>query len=226
MRPSVPSPRTTGRPPEAGVVLVDGIDGSGKTTFAGRLADTMRAGGIPVALVHVDDFRCPVSWDDPRGEAELYWSCYFDLAALQAELDVITAAGTMVVLEGVFTLRLPAVATSPLIYLEVDFEVAARRILVRDTARGRTREDVLHRIESRYFPAQRRYRAAYSPCERAATLVDSTDPAAMRLIRSDWSRLPATVAAATRRILGLEPRERGRETGDGRRETREVRSKE
>jgi len=204
MRLSVPSPGATGRPPESPVVLVDGIDGSGKTTFAERLVHTMRTGGAPVALVHVDDFRSSVSWDDPSGEAEVYWSGYFDLAALQAEVDLIAAAGTTVVLEGVFTLRLPAFGASPLIYLEVDFEEAARRILIRDTARGRTREDVLHRIEARYFPAQRRYRADYSPCDRAATVVDTTDPVAMRVVRSDWARLPLAVAAATRRMLGLE----------------------
>jgi signal recognition particle GTPase len=51
---------------------VDGIDGSGKTSFAGRLADTMRTGGSSVALVHVDDFRLPVSWEDPVGEEEIF----------------------------------------------------------------------------------------------------------------------------------------------------------
>jgi uridine kinase len=205
MRPSVPSPGATGRPPEPMVVLVDGIDGSGKTSLAGRLAEALRTDGRPVALVHVDDFRRPVTWDDPRGEAELYWSCYFDLAALQTAVAILSASGTMVVLEGVFTLRLPELATSPLVYLEVDFEEAARRIVLRDTARGRTREDVLHRIEARYFPAQRRYRAEYSPCVRATMLIDSTDPAALRLIRSDWPRFPASVAAALRPLLGLEP---------------------
>jgi uridine kinase len=185
-------------------VLVDGIDGSGKTGFAGRLAEAIRADGSPVALVHVDDFRRPVSWDDPRGEAEVYWSDYFDLGGLQAEVDDLAASGGTVLLEGIFTLRLPALARSPLIYLELDYEVAARRILARDVARGRTEEDVLHRIEERYFPAQRRYRAEYAPCERAATLIDSTDAAAMRLIRCDWSRLPFPVVAAARRVLGLE----------------------
>lgn len=185
------------------MVLVDGIDGSGKTSFAGRLVVAMRAAGAPVALVHVDDFRCPVSWDDPSGEAEVYWGRYFDLGALEAEIEAIAALGTSVVLEGVFTLRLPSLASSPLIYLEVDFEVAARRILARDTLRGRTREDVLHRIEARYFPAQRRYRAHYAPCDRATIVVDTTDPAAMRLVRSDWSRLPPAVGSATREVLGL-----------------------
>jgi uridine kinase len=196
----VPSQRDTGLP-EPGVLLVDGIDGSGKTSFAGLLTDTIRAAGVTVALVHVDDFRLTVSWDDPLGEEEVYWNRYFDLTALQAQVSILASAGTLVVLEGIFCLRLPELSANPLIYLEVDFDVAARRILSRDTARGRTSEDVLHRIESRYFPAQRRYRANYSPVERATTLIDSTNPASMRLVRSDWHRLPSPAVAALRQIF-------------------------
>jgi uridine kinase len=205
MRPSAPSLPATGHPSEPGVVLVDGIDGSGKTSFANRLAEILGAAGCQVALVHVDDYRRPVSWDDSRGEAEVYWSSYFDLAALETAVSGIAASGGLVVLEGVFTLRLPTLARHPLIYLEVDYEVAAMRILARDVARGRSPEDVIHRIEMRYFPAQRRYRTDYSPSERAATLVDSTDPADLRLIRSDWSRLPPSVSVATARLLGVDP---------------------
>lgn len=190
--------------PEPRVVLVDGIDGSGKTSFAGLLTETIRSSGADVALVHVDDFRLNVSWEDPLGEEEIYWSRYFDLTALQTEVAILTAQETLVVLEGIFCLRLPELADNPLVYLEVDFELAARRILLRDTARGRTAKDVIHRIESRYFPAQRRYRAEYSPTERAATLIDSTNPAAMRLVRSEWHRLPAAAAAALRRIFPTE----------------------
>ena len=201
MRPSVPSPRGTGQYSDAGVLLVDGIDGSGKTSFAGRLADGMREAGADVTLTHVDDYRCPVAWDDPAGEAAVYWERYFDLAALERELERMQRPGRIVVVEGIFTLRLPAFAAAPLVYLEVAYEVAAERILRRDTAIGRTPEDVRHRIEARYFPAQRRYRADYAPSERATALIDSTDPARLRLLRSDWSRLPSPAAAALREML-------------------------
>jgi uridine kinase len=197
MRLSVPSQPGTGPHPDT-VLLVDGIDGSGKTLFAGRLADTMREAGTDVVLAHVDDYRCPVSWDDPAGEAAVYWDRYFDLAALERDLTRLLRPGRVVVLEGIFTLRLPAFAASPLVYLEVEYGVAAQRILRRDTAIGRTPEDVRHRIEARYFPAQRRYRADYAPAERATTLIDSTDPACLRLLRSDWTRLPPPAAAALR----------------------------
>lgn len=204
MRPSVPSQRDTGPSIAEAVVLVDGIDGSGKTSFAGLLADTMRLGGAEVALVHVDDFRRSVAWNHPAGEAAVYWDQYFDLEAAGREVGRAVADGQVVVLEGIFTLRLPAVAGAPLVYLEVDYSIAADRIFRRDTARGRTPEDVRHRIEARYFPAQRRYRAEYLPCDRAAVLIDSTDAASMRLVRGDWARLPGAAAEALRRLLPVE----------------------
>jgi uridine kinase len=204
MKPSAVSPDATGHPRDP-VVLVDGIDGSGKTTFAGRLAEAMRVEGDPVALVHVDDFRRPVNWADPRGEAEVYWSSYFDLVALNEAVQEVAGSGATVLLEGIFTLRLPGAGRCPLIYLESDYHGAALRIFARDTALGRTDEDVRHRIEARYFPAQRRYRAEYDPLVRASLLVDSSDPATPRLMRSHWERLPGPVARAARRILEVPP---------------------
>ncbi|GAA2597423.1 4-amino-4-deoxychorismate synthase [Dactylosporangium fulvum] len=47
------------RPPRLGpvrLVAVDGRAGSGKTTFAGRLATALRAEGVAVAELHTDDF--------------------------------------------------------------------------------------------------------------------------------------------------------------------------
>jgi uridine kinase len=186
------------------VLLVDGIDGSGKTSFAGRLSEAMRAAGTDVVLTHVDDYRRPVSWDDPAGEAAVYWERYFDLEALERDLSTLAGPGRVVVLEGIFTLRIPTLATSPLVYLQVDYHVAAERILQRDTAIGRTPEDVRHRIEARYFPAQRRYRAEFLPAERATALVDSTDPLHPRLIRSDWARLPASAGSALRQLVPVQ----------------------
>jgi uridine kinase len=48
-------------------VAVDGPAGAGKTTFAGHLADAVRATGVQIALFHVDDLLD--GWDD----AILYW---------------------------------------------------------------------------------------------------------------------------------------------------------
>jgi hypothetical protein len=48
-------------------VAVDGPAGAGKTTFAGRLAGALRAGGVSVVEVHVDDLLD--GWSDLTG----YW---------------------------------------------------------------------------------------------------------------------------------------------------------
>ncbi|MEO6998681.1 MAG: hypothetical protein ABI112_11405 [Terracoccus sp.] len=41
------------------VIAVEGVDGSGKTTFAGQLAGTIEAAGRPALVVHEDDFLSP-----------------------------------------------------------------------------------------------------------------------------------------------------------------------
>jgi uridine kinase len=53
-------------------VAVDGPAGSGKTTFAGRLARALRAGGVGVAEVHIDDLL--EGWTD----LESFWPRTYD----------------------------------------------------------------------------------------------------------------------------------------------------
>lgn len=172
---------------DASIVFVDGIDGSGKTVFATHWAEALDRLGTRAVVVPVDDFRCEVNWDDPRGEAEVYWSEYFDLDGLEARLAQEAADGGMVLVEGIFTLRLQSAAQCPLVYLEVGVEECSRRIVARDTEKGRTLEDVRHRMSARYFPAQQRYRETYRPVERAAVLIDNSHPEAPRILRADWT---------------------------------------
>lgn len=180
--------------PSPDVILIDGIDGSGKTRFAERLVAALAADRAPPVLIHVDDYRHGVDWADPRGEAEVYWSDYFDLAAIDRTIARLRSEGQTVVVEGIFTLRLAVASAAALIYLEVPYEEAERRILDRDTALGRTPDDVRHRTSMRYFPAQRRYRALFHPRERAALLLDNSDPEVPCIRRVDWSALPPELA--------------------------------
>jgi uridine kinase len=62
------------------IVTVDGIDGSGKSSFADRLALGLMAEGLGPCIVRIDDFRQPVDWS-AGDEASLYYDRYFDLAA-------------------------------------------------------------------------------------------------------------------------------------------------
>jgi uridine kinase len=210
------------------VIGIDGIDGSGKSTFARRLAaEVQLLGGTPT-MIHVDDFRRPVDWSRvDKPEPDLYYDEYYDFPLLErclreflggadttqvprfdptaARLDgtvTLDLRGDLAVVEGVFPLRCAPVRDGALIYLRVSPDLARRRILTRDQARGRTREDVEHRIDCRYFPGQRRYHARYDPERRARVLIDNEDPEARRFVARDEHGLPPFVAAALVAMIG------------------------
>jgi len=181
------------------IVAVDGIDGSGKSRFATALLKACVADDIPAMLFHVDDFRRNLDFAglDADAEASLYYERYFDLEALDrmlAPLAQSKAAGPLAIVEGVFTLRLPTVASAgALIVLNVSAAEARRRILERDRAKGRSDEEINHRISRRYFPSRERYRADLGFDSRADALVDNEDWARPRLIRRAPGRFPAPI---------------------------------
>ena len=213
------------------MLAVDGIDGSGKSVLAAHLTAALGAAGIPSALLRVDDFRQPVDWQRPgRTEGEAYHDDYYALEELNVAVGTLldgarevtvpvfdSAAGLRsgvrpirldgpgpraVVVEGVFALRVGLVrARAASVYLRTSFVEARRRILARDTARGRAPADVVHRIEARYFPAQERYLRDHDPAARAAVLVDHEDVGAPVLARLDAAALAGPVEAAVRRSL-------------------------
>jgi hypothetical protein len=73
----VPSPTRPVR------VAVDGVDGSGKTTFAAELARSLRSHGRPVVQVSADSFHHPRAVRHRRGRdsAEGFWLDSYDYAA-------------------------------------------------------------------------------------------------------------------------------------------------
>jgi uridine kinase len=194
------------------LITVDGLDGSGKSMLARRLAQAL---GARVALLAVDDFRRPVDWTrTDRDELDLYYDERYDLAALelcaaaflagapstsyvafdgaretlgeQRALDL-TGVDHLIV-EGVFVARLPSAARAVSIYVDITEAEARRRIVARDTQKGRTLEEVTRRIDERYFPAHTRYQAAHHPRDRAHVLIDNHDVTAPGLLRAE---LPA-----------------------------------
>lgn len=211
------------------VLVVDGIDGSGKSTFARGLCAALAAEGAPAVIVSVDDFRRPVDWAAAPSEADAYYDAYYDLAAAgrvlaaflagapSAEVprfDPVTERATaprraafdgaaLAILEGVFPLRVPAAAGDDAlaIYLEARPETARRRIVERDLHKGRTREEIERRIDLRYAPGQARYHAAHDPRGRADVVIDNEDPTAPRCLRRELTRLPPALRAAVDRAL-------------------------
>jgi uridine kinase len=197
------------RPPPVtprSVIAVDGPDGSGKSHFAGALAAAIASAGPPAVLLHVDDFRVPVAFEGSSAEREaaLYYDRYYDFAALDGALSTFlggAADGAIALVEGVLLLRATLPPETPLIVLEVSPEVARGRILSRDRAKGRTPDEILRRIERRYFPAQARYRAAFDPVARADILVDNDDWIRPRVLRRADGRFPARVVPGLDRLL-------------------------
>lgn len=198
------------------IITVDGIDGSGKSTFARTLHAALAAAGHTPVLFRVDDFRRPVAWTTPEAEAELYYDAYYDLARCDAclgafvdgaaavaipvydiaaervsgERTLALAEATVAVVEGVFPLRLARAAAGVVIYLAASEEEARRRIVARDVRKGRSVDEINRRIDRRYFPSQRRYHRELDPRGRADVVIDNEDPGAPRALRCDLTRVP------------------------------------
>jgi uridine kinase len=218
-----------GAPAARELIAVDGLDGSGKSHFARALVAACEAEGAgAVVLFRVDDFRRPLpALASPGDEATLYYDHYYDFALLDACLrsflqgapgisiprfdparEVLEGEHAMrfdnarlAVVEGVFVMRAAEAAAASLIALEVTEAEARRRILARDLARGRPLDVVEHRIDHRYFPAQRRYREAFDPLRRADVLVDNEHWDHPRLLRCASGRLPRAVERALLRVV-------------------------
>ncbi len=192
--------------PTGRLIVVDGLDGSGKSRFAAALSAALSSVGAPASLIHVDDFRRPLDFSGlaPEAEAELYYDRYFDFAALDAALapsPLDETGGAITVLEGVMPLRAARAAGAPLIVLEVSTDEARRRIVARDQAKGRTPEEIAGRIDRRYFPAQARYRASFDPLGRADLVIDNEDWDRPRVVRRNDARFPREVVAVLDRLL-------------------------
>ncbi len=198
------------------LLTIDGIDGSGKSTFCRRLHEVLTTGGVSAIPIRVDDFRRAVAWDAQPVEATAYYDSYYDLAACDAVLRAFLAGertaeipiydiaaerrtgtraiafdgASVAVIEGVFPLRMPTVRDGALIYLETSEAEARRRILARDLGKGRSQAEIERRIDRRYFPSQRIYRAQFAPRDRADVIVDNERPVTPRGIKRDLGRMP------------------------------------
>lgn len=199
------------------VITVGGIDGCGKTTFAGDLEAACRAHGVAVLLLHVDDFRRKVDWERiDRDEATIYLEDYFDFAAIESclaafrngeprtrrplfderhdadagYLDVPLDGIDAIVVEGVFARRIPSCATAFQVHLATTFEEARRRIIARRSPPWRTVEEFDYRITCRYFPAQRRYFAEATPDRHAHVLIDNENTQRPHVLRAELDALP------------------------------------
>jgi len=210
------------------ILTVDGIDGSGKSTFARQLLPRIEAEGRHPVLIRVDDFRVPLDWAS-GDEAELYYSRYFDLDGVARTIRVFLSGAhelsipsfdgvrgvsgpprrvrvgerPVLVIEGVFIRRIPVGPLAALhLYLDAPPDLARARLLRRDVSRGRAPAEVEHRLQHRYDPGQRRYLKEWTPRDRAAVIIDNGDHAQPRLHRSAASAEASPLWLA---IAGLVP---------------------
>ena len=198
------------------ILTIDGIDGSGKSTFCRHLHEVLIAGGVSAIPIRVDDFRRAVAWDQVPVEAAAYYDAYYDLAACEGVLRAFVAGeraaeipiydiakerrtgtrpivfegASVAVIEGVFPLRMPTVQRGLLIYLDTTEAEARRRIVARDLDKGRTQEEIERRVDRRYFPSQLLYREQLAPRDRADVIIDNERPGEPRGIKRDLGGLP------------------------------------
>lgn len=191
-------------------VAVDGVDGSGKTTFAAALALALEQRGTSVASVSVDDFHHPRAVRHGRGKdsPEGFWLDSYDYPTFRAEvLDPFGPDGSRryrpaahdvdtdeLVHGGWVTVPADAVLVVDGIFLHRDeltecwdfsifLDVPFEVTALRMAARDGTSPDPGDVSMRRYVEGQRIYLAACAPRSRASVVIDNADPPAPLLAR-------------------------------------------
>jgi len=189
------------------VIAVDGVDGSGKTTFAGRLAATIGNAGRTVLIVHEDDFLAPreVRYRLGRHSPEGFFRDSYDLVALiRHVLDPLSPGGDRRVRRRVFDHRTDApvdaldehVPADAVVIVEGMFlhrdELADRwdwsvflDVPFAETARRMAERDGSHPDPEhpsmrRYVVGQRIYLDSCRPRIRATIVLDNTSPSHLK----------------------------------------------
>lgn len=182
------------------LVGVDGVDGSGKTVFADRLARVVTDLGGRAVRVSEDDYHHPraVRWSQGRTSPRGFFEDSYDLGALESHLlqpfraegryvprihDLATdarltpqwrtvEAPAVLVVDGLFLHRDElAHWWDRSVFLDVPFHESVRRMAERDGSPP----DPGHPSMRRYVEGQRLYLRTCSPQERATWVVDNSN---------------------------------------------------
>jgi uridine kinase len=182
-------------------VGIDGVDASGKTTFADLVAGSLRDDGVPVIRASIDGFHNPASIRHHSAKADpglSYYEDSFDYTAMREVLffpfvegrpvrtavfdyrtdvpvDVLPVdvpSGSVLVFDGVFLQRPELVSLwDMVVFLRIDPEEALRRAVVRDGT-GRG-DEIERRYRERYMPGQERYMRSVAPETHADIVIDT-----------------------------------------------------
>lgn len=180
------------------LVAVDGVDGSGKTTFAAQLRDGYRSHDRGVHVVHLDDFLNPraVRYRRGRDSPEGFFLDSYDLSGFaRYVLEPLAPGGTRFVTQRLFDYRSDAPRDDPPVQvgrgdvvivegmflhrdelvdtwdLSVFLDVPFSVSVARTAARDGTNPDPAHPSVARYVEGQRIYLARCRPKERATVVV-------------------------------------------------------
>ncbi|WNS76303.1 AAA family ATPase [Bacillus sp. DTU_2020_1000418_1_SI_GHA_SEK_038] len=178
------------------IVGIDGLGGSGKTTFSKSLEKDLRNKGRKTSVLHIDDFIHPkfVRYNDSKSE----WECYYNLQwrydyliseilmpirmghPINKEIELYDKENdkymnhhlkmdldTVLIIEGVFLQRAEVRPfLDYVIYIDVPKEERLKRVLKRDFYIG-DKPAILAKYEKRYFPAEDKYVSEYNPAKKA-----------------------------------------------------------
>lgn len=191
------------------IVAVDGVDGSGKTTFADELAAVMKTAGHSVIRASVDGFHHPREVRYLRGKdsPEGYFLDSYDYDTLKRDLllpfrsgaraiqtarfdhrnncEVTSAfaapdARSILLIDGIFLHRDELADCWDLsVFLDVPFAVSYGRMAARDGSNPDP-DDPGNR---RYLEGQRLYLRRCNPGDRATILIDNADLRSPRISR-------------------------------------------
>jgi uridine kinase len=183
------------------IVGISGIDCAGKSTLARTLAAELRAAGEEAVPIGGDDFNRPRSERSsfPADEPD-YGFDYRQLISevlvparagrrVEARLrvkdwerdawderDFIVEPGAIVLLEGVFLFTAEIVPLLDLkVWLEIGFDEALERALVRDADAMGGPDGVRERYATRYFPGQRFHLERDRPHEAADLVLSGSN---------------------------------------------------
>ncbi|WP_066295720.1 AAA family ATPase [Bacillus sp. FJAT-29937] len=178
------------------VVGIDGLGGSGKTTFTSSLVRDLQNNGMKNSVLHIDDFIHPqsVRYNDSFSD----WVCYYHLQwrydyligeilspiqmghpiNKQIELydkekdeylhqHIKLDLDTLLIIEGVFLQREEIRPfLDYVIFIDVPKEERLKRVLRRDLYIG-DEAAILTKYEKRYFPAEDQYVSECDPAKNA-----------------------------------------------------------
>ena len=191
-------------------VGIDGVDGSGKTTFANELSDTLQTLGRQVIRVSVDDFHNVRATRYRRGRSspEGFWQDAFNYDRLRTDvLDPLgpggsrryrpashdlasdqvldlppenAPAGAILIVDGLFLHRDELADAWD---LSIFLDVPFDITTKRMAQRDGTNPDPTHPSVSRYVEAQHLYFKACNPHQRANIVIDNTQLDTPRLLR-------------------------------------------